>query len=30
VQREKLIELMERLARGDLDALEREPWQPGY
>jgi hypothetical protein len=30
VPREKTIELMEKLARGDLDALEREPWQVGY
>ena len=30
VPREKIIELMQTLARGDLEALEREPWQQGY
>lgn len=30
VPRPKLIEMMEALARGDLDALEREPWLAGY
>jgi hypothetical protein len=28
--RAKVIELMISLARGDLAALEAEPWQPGY
>ena len=30
VPRAKLIEMMETIARGDLDALEREPWLSGY
>jgi len=30
VPRHKLIEMMELLARGDVDTLEREPWLPGY
>ena len=30
IARPKLIEMMETLARGDLDALEREPWLSGY
>ena len=30
VSRSKLVEMMETLARGDLPALEREPWEPGY
>lgn len=30
IARPKLIEMMEALARGDLDALEREPWLSGY
>lgn len=30
VPRARLLEMMEALSRGDLDALEREPWLPGY
>lgn len=30
VSREKAIEAMRLLSIGDLAALEREPWQPGY
>lgn len=30
IPREKLLEMMEALAKGDLEAIEREPWQPGY
>ena len=30
VSRAKLIEMMETLARGDLEAMEREAWLPGY
>jgi hypothetical protein len=30
VSREKAIEMMLSLSNGDLAALEREPWQPGY
>jgi hypothetical protein len=30
VPRPKLIEMMETLARGDLDPLNNEPWQSGY
>ncbi len=30
VSREKAIELMQALANGELEAIETEPWQPGY
>lgn len=30
VSREKAIEMMRSLSNGDLAALEREPWEPGY
>jgi len=30
VSREKVLELMELLAAGDLHTLEKEPWQEGY
>ena len=30
VPRAKLLEMMAALANGDLAALEREPWRPGY
>jgi len=30
ISRERAVELMQALSRGDLDAIEREPWQPGY
>ena len=30
VPRPKLLELMRSMAAGDLVALEREPWRPGY
>jgi hypothetical protein len=30
VSAEKIIALWRVLADGDLEALEREPWQPGY
>jgi hypothetical protein len=30
VPREKVLELWERLAAGDIEAVEREPWLPGY
>jgi hypothetical protein len=30
ISRERAIELMQALSRGELDAIEREPWQPGY
>ena len=30
LSREKLLEIMAKLARGDLSALEPEPWKSGY
>ena len=30
VPRQKQLELMALLAKGELDALNREPWRPGY
>lgn len=30
VSREKIFELWVKLALGDLDAVEAEPWKPGY
>ena len=30
LSRSKVIELMESLSAGDLAALERNPWKPGY
>lgn len=30
LSRSKVIELMESLSAGNLEALEREPWKPGY
>ncbi len=27
---EKIIELWTKLARGDIDGIEAEPWKPGY
>lgn len=30
ISREKAIEMMVLLSKGELDALERELWQPGY
>jgi len=30
VSRDEVLELWRLLAEGDLEALENEPWQPGY
>jgi hypothetical protein len=27
---EKIVELWDALAEGDLDSIEQEPWKPGY
>lgn len=30
VARHKIVDLMEKVAHGDLDAVNQEPWLPGY